>query len=87
MFCEVTIQEEAQLCDGIVRYVFSLPEAVNEDKWKALLMTPSFNQGIEAVIVNAHCVESWGTGVEPIRRTYSQLACNWALVNYRQSIR
>ena len=30
--CGVTIQKEAQLRDGIVRYVFSSPEAANENK-------------------------------------------------------
>ena len=61
--------------NGSIRYVFSAPKALNEHKWKSLLMTPNFNNSVKAVVCDeAHCVELWGSSIEPYHQSYSNLA-------------
>ena len=68
-------KDECKLFNGSIRYVFLAPEALNEHKWKSLLMTPSFNNSVKAVVCDeAHCVELWGSSIEPYHQSYSNLA-------------
>ena len=72
---DLSKEDECRLFNGSIRYVFSAPEALNERKWKSLLMTPSFNNSVKAVVCDeAHCVELWGSGIEPYHKSYSNLA-------------
>ena len=51
-------EDECRLFNDSIRYIFLAPEALNERKWKSLLMTPSFNNSVKAVVCDeAHCVE------------------------------
>ena len=68
-------KDECKLLNGSIRYIFLAPEALNERKWKSLLMTPIFNKSVEAVVCDeAHCVELWGSSIEPYHQSYSNLA-------------
>ena len=68
-------KDECKLLNGSIRYVFSAPEALNERKWKSLLMTPIFNISVTAVVCDeAFCVELWGSSIEPYHQSYSNLA-------------
>ena len=68
-------KNECKLFNGSIRYVFSAPEALNLCKWKSLLMTPIFNNSVKAVVCDeVHCVELWGSSIEPFRQSYSNLA-------------
>ena len=50
--------DEYKEFNGSIRYVFSAPKALNEHKWKSLLMTLIFNSSVKAVVCDeAHCVE------------------------------
>ena len=72
---DLSKEDECRLFNGSIRYVFSAPEALKERKWKSLLMTPSFNNCVKAVVCDeAHCVELWGSSIEPFRQSYSNLA-------------
>ena len=44
-------EDGCRLFSGSIRYVFSAPEALNERKWKSLLMTPSVNNSVKAGFV------------------------------------
>ena len=69
---DLSKEDECRLLNGSICYVFSAPEALNERKWKSLLMTPNFNNSVKAVVCDeAHCVEIWGSGIEPFRQSYS----------------
>ena len=51
-------KDECKLFNGSIHYAFSAPEALNERKWKSLLMTLNFNNSVKAVVCGeAHCVE------------------------------
>ena len=68
-------KDECKVFNGSIRYVFSAPKALTERKWKSLLMTPSFNNSVKAVVCDeAHCVEFWGSSIEPYHQSYSNLA-------------
>ena len=68
-------KDECKLFNGSIRYVFSVPKALNEHKWTSLLMTPNFNNSVKAVVCDeAHCVELWGSSIEPHHQSYSNLA-------------
>ena len=68
-------KDECKLFNGAIRYVFSAPEALNLCKWKSLPMTPNFSNSVKAVVCDeAHCVELWGSSIEPYHQSYSNLA-------------
>ena len=72
---DLSKEDECRLSNGSICYVFSAPEALNERKWKSLLMTPNFNNSGKAVVCDeAHCVELWGSSIEPFCQSYSNLA-------------
>ena len=67
-------KDECKLFNGSICYVFLAPEALNLCKWKSLLMTPIFNNSVKAVVCDeVHCVELWGSSIEPFRQSYSNL--------------
>ena len=67
--------DEEKLREGRFRYVFSAPEALAEGRWRAMFTVPTYSKSIMAVFFDeAHCVEIWGGGVNPFRRSYSKLA-------------
>lgn len=67
--------DESRLLDGSICYIVSAPEALDERRWKSVLMTPSVNKSIKAVFCDeAHWIELWGGGVEPFRQSYLKLA-------------
>ena len=67
-------EDECRLFNDSIRYIFLAPEALNERKWKSLLMTPSFNNSVKAVVCDeALCVELWGSSIEPFCQSYSNL--------------
>ena len=70
----VTKEEECLLRQGLTSYVFSSPESILEGRWRGLLRTEGFINSVQAVFIDeAHCVESWGAGVEPFRKKYGEL--------------
>ena len=72
---DITGADEDSIRKGIFKYVFLAPEAVAEKKWKSILMESCLSKTIQAVFVDeAHCVELWGGGVDPFRKSYAELA-------------
>ena len=72
---DLSKEDECKLFNDSIRYVFSAPEALNEHKWKSLLMTPNFHNSVKAVVRDeAYCVELWGSSIEPHHQSYSNLA-------------
>ena len=72
---DISKDDELKLLNGSIRYVFASPEALDEGRWKSILLKPSFSLAIKAVFCDeAHCVEVWGGGVFPFRQSYSKLA-------------
>ena len=75
--CDMKAEDVSKLKSGHIRYVFCAPEALDEDRWKDSLRTSSVREGlnIRAVFCDeAHCIEAWGSGLEPFRQSYSKLA-------------
>ena len=59
----------------MIRYVFTAPEALDETKWKALLLETKFTGRLRAFFFDeVHCIETWGSGTNPFRHHYSKLA-------------
>ena len=72
---ELAAADEEKLREGRFRYVFSAPEALAEGRWRAMFTVPTYSKSIMAVFFDeAHCIEIWGGGVDPFRRSYSKLA-------------
>ena len=65
---------EDDLYKGKVMYIFGSPEAFDERKWKSMLLTPTYQIYLSAVVVDeAHCVDLWGSSKEPFRAAYRRL--------------
>ena len=61
--------------DEVIRYVFAAPEALDEPRWKALLLESKFTDQLRAIFLDeAHCIEAWGGGKSPFHQHYSKLA-------------
>ena len=61
--------------DEEIRYVFAAPEALDEARWKALLLEEKFTGRLRAIFFDeAHCIEAWGGGKSPFRQHYTKLA-------------
>ena len=72
---DITKEEESSLRQGTITYVFSSPESILEGRWRSLLRTDDFINSVRAVFVDeAHCVDSWGTGVKPFRKKYGEIS-------------
>ena len=72
---DITGADEDSIHKGIFKYVFLAPEAVAEKKWKSILIESCLSKTIQVVFVHeAHCVELWGGGVDPFRKSYAKLA-------------
>ena len=67
-------KDEDQLYREAISYAYSSPESVTETRWKTLMRTEEFVSNLEAFFDEAHCVESWGAGLEPFHRKYAELA-------------
>ena len=68
--------------EGTLGTYFSSPESVTETRWKTLMRTEEFVSNLKAVFFDeAHCVESWGAGLEPFRRKYAELASLHSFLN------
>ena len=71
---DASTDEQSQLMCGNISYVFSAPEALDEERWKAALRS-SKGLKVRAVFCDeAHCIEMWGGGVEPFRQSYAKIA-------------
>lgn len=70
-------EDVSKLKSGHIRYVLCAPEALDEDRWEDSLKTSSVREGLNISAVfcdEAHCIEAWGSGLEPFRQSYSKLA-------------
>ena len=71
---DASTDEQSWLMCGNISYVFSAPEALDEERWKAALRS-SKGLKVRAVFCDgSHCIEMWGGGVKPFRQSYAKIA-------------
>ena len=71
---EMTPVEKDLVEKGLIPYVFSSPESLQERRWKYMLLSSRYQSRVKAVFIDeAHCVEVWGSGKDPFRKSYDFL--------------
>lgn len=59
---------------GEATYIFASPEMLQERRWRDLFLQDHYQKNLRAVFIDeAHCVEAWGGGKHPFRKSYSLL--------------